>query len=184
MNTPVVLICSLFSLLFGVVIIFWLYRQLVLDIFRQKMFALRDELFDEAAQGGLDFSHPAYGMLRGTMNGLIRFGHRMNMPFAIFLTVQSSRIGGKLQSEPFHKKLSRVSSSLAAPQRDMVKKYHKRMNFLLVEYLVFSSPVFLFSVILPVVFAVEAKRHVDKILSFVRRPLDKIDSVAYSVAEI
>lgn len=49
-----------------------------MDRFRQDIFKLRDQLFDEARDGLINFDHPAYGMLRKTMNGYIRFAHRLS----------------------------------------------------------------------------------------------------------
>ena len=43
----------------------WLYRDYRVDLFRQRMFALRDQLFDIAASGRIAFDDPAYGKLRG-----------------------------------------------------------------------------------------------------------------------
>src|SRR6266852_4021697 len=48
-----------------------------LDSFRQKMFALRDELFDYAADGHIGFNEPAYRLLRQLMNGFIRYAHQL-----------------------------------------------------------------------------------------------------------
>src|SRR5690606_22651328 len=59
------------------VLFFWLYRDYRLDLFRQKLFALRDELFDVAAAGDVGFDSPAYGMLRSTINGTIQYGHQL-----------------------------------------------------------------------------------------------------------
>jgi hypothetical protein len=51
-------------------------------VFRQRLFALRDELFDIAREGAISYDHPAYGLLRTTLNGFIRFGHRVR-PFSM-----------------------------------------------------------------------------------------------------
>jgi hypothetical protein len=56
-----------------------------LDIFRQKMFVVRDELFDYAAAGNIDFNHPAYRLLRKSMNGFLRYGHRLSL-FQLIIT--------------------------------------------------------------------------------------------------
>src|ERR1039457_4111930 len=60
-----------------VVVVFWLWPCVRLDVFRQKMFAVRDELFDYAESGKIGFNHPAYRLLRQSMNGFIRYGHRL-----------------------------------------------------------------------------------------------------------
>jgi hypothetical protein len=69
---------SLISILGLVYLIFWVYRGYKVDSFRQKMFYLRNELFDDAARGEIDFSHPSYQILRTTMNGFIRFAHKLD----------------------------------------------------------------------------------------------------------
>src|SRR6266540_2513914 len=58
---------------------FNLFKRYTVDVFRQKMFELRDALFDEAASGTVAFDHPAYTILRYTMNGFLRFGHRISL---------------------------------------------------------------------------------------------------------
>jgi|SRR5882672_2427141 len=62
----------------------WLYRDYRVDLFRQRMFALRDELFDMAASGRIAFDNPAYGKLRDMLNGYIRFAHRVSLPLLLF----------------------------------------------------------------------------------------------------
>jgi hypothetical protein len=54
-----------------------LWPCLRLDEFRQSLFTVRDELFDFAASGRIPFSHPAYKLLRQSMNGFIRYGHQL-----------------------------------------------------------------------------------------------------------
>src|SRR5438034_929815 len=65
----------------------------LVDEFRQKMFAVRDELFDYAASGEIAFEHPAYRLLRQSMNGFIQFGHRLTL-FRLCLTIWEWRIQG------------------------------------------------------------------------------------------
>jgi hypothetical protein len=52
----------------------WPYRDYRRDLFRTRLFAIRAELFDGAADGKIGFNHPAYGLLRSTLNGFLRFG--------------------------------------------------------------------------------------------------------------
>jgi len=67
-------------LLSSIVFVFVLYslwpRQRV-DLFRQQMFTLRDELFDFALEGNIDLNDPAYIQLRELMNGFIRYAHNL-----------------------------------------------------------------------------------------------------------
>lgn len=56
---------------------FWIpYR---IDYFRQRLFKMRDDLFEYAAAGNIEFTHPAYTDLRLTINALIRYGHRVTI---------------------------------------------------------------------------------------------------------
>jgi len=54
-----------------------LWAGLRLDEFRQSIFVVRDELFDFAASGAISFDHPAYRLLRQSMNGFIRYAHQL-----------------------------------------------------------------------------------------------------------
>lgn len=56
---------------------FFCWREHRIDSFRQRLFGVRDGLFDYAASGAIRFDDPAYVTLRDLSNGLIRFGHRM-----------------------------------------------------------------------------------------------------------
>jgi len=65
--------------------IFYLsFRQFFLDNLRQRLFAIRDELFDFAADGGIAFDHLAYRGLRDNINSLILFGDKLTFSRALF----------------------------------------------------------------------------------------------------
>jgi hypothetical protein len=66
---------GLFALWF---LYFVCWREHRIDTYRQRLFEVRDDLFDFAASGAIKFSDPAYVTLRDLSNGLIRFGHRLN----------------------------------------------------------------------------------------------------------
>lgn len=172
---------SVISLLIIASLVFWLYRQYVLDSFRQRMFALRDEFFDEARSGAISYSSPAYGMLRSTMNGILRFGHRLNIPLTISLIAISSKNG--INTKSFSARLEENTKNLTQEQKGLIYGYHIKMNFLVLEYLIYSSPLLLATVIFPVGFAIQAKKHINKLLSVARRPLDRIDTMALVSAE-
>ena len=62
-----------------------LFPQQRCDLFRQEMFGLRDDLFDYAKAGKISFNHPAYRLLRQSLNGNIRYAHRLTF-FRICVT--------------------------------------------------------------------------------------------------
>src|SRR6266513_245936 len=78
-------LASVVSVLLLAVLYFWLYRDYRMDLFRHRLFRLRDELFDVARDGALSFDHPAYGLLRMTLNGFIRFGGRLGVVTVLWL---------------------------------------------------------------------------------------------------
>lgn len=61
------------------ILLFFGGRDFRNDSLRQKLFALRDELFDYAADGNIDFGDPAYWLLRNFLNGTIRFAHKFSL---------------------------------------------------------------------------------------------------------
>ncbi|MBI1790616.1 MAG: hypothetical protein HYR60_24055 [Acidobacteria bacterium] len=71
--------------LFAILTLF-LWREYRIERFRQRIFQIRDELFDFAAEGNLSFDNPAYGALRASMNSMIRFAHRMSLSYAVGIT--------------------------------------------------------------------------------------------------
>jgi hypothetical protein len=83
-------IMSLMGLIALWVFWYYLWKPQRVDIFRQKLFVLRTELFDLAANGTVSFNHPAYAQLRLLINGLIRFAHRASFPSLAIAMAQSS----------------------------------------------------------------------------------------------
>src|SRR6266576_996022 len=98
------------GLLAVVLLKYWAEARL--DAFRQEIFALRDELFDYAADGRIKFDDPAYRLLRQVMNGFIRYAHQLTFS-RVCMTVIEARIkSDKLSppkwSESWEKALKRV----------------------------------------------------------------------------
>ena len=60
-----------------IVVLLKLWAGFRLDEFRQSVFVVRDELFDFALAGKIAFDHPAYKLLRQSMNGFIRYAHQL-----------------------------------------------------------------------------------------------------------
>src|SRR5689334_20196537 len=58
-------------------LIFRLAREYRIDALRDRLFGIRERLFDYAANEGISFENPAYTRLRMLINSLIRFAHRL-----------------------------------------------------------------------------------------------------------
>lgn len=66
--------CALLAGLLGTVA---MHRRTSEDVFRHRLFRLRDRLFNLAAGGAIPFTHPAYRDLRVTLNGFLRLADSM-----------------------------------------------------------------------------------------------------------
>lgn len=173
---------SLLSILLGFIFIFWLYQDYRVDSFRQKMFHLRDDLFDEARKNNLPFDSDAYGILRSTINGAIRFGHKLSLwqmiTFLLLVKVDSKSI-----EKPFSERLDSSLKGLSQEQAKIIRNYHEALNFLRVEHMLLSSPIVLLTVLIPMTFVLGAKRHVISVIKPFKTPLDKLDSAALAIGQ-
>jgi len=112
------------------------------DALRDRLFALREKLFDYAAQGNVSFDDPAYARLRMLINGLIRFAHRLTFTrFVMGLLFRAWR------DQPCDKKtIAEWHDALAALPPDAnreLKQIHSSAMVLVVRHLVTGSPIML-----------------------------------------
>ena len=154
------ILSSLISLLGLAYLIFWRYRLLVTDWFRQSLFELRDELFDYAAAGHIEFDHPAYGMLRKIINGYVRFAHQATAWHGIiFVSMLSKEDKEFLRSRSFDKEWSKALATLTPEARHEIiclrnKLDNKTFIYFLVscpELFVFVLPILIFGLVVFIV---------------------------------
>lgn len=79
MYNPTTAMFSSVFLAVCVYLCFYCFREYRIDRLRQHLFELRDELFDLAAAGEIEFNHPAYTATRTMLNSVIRFAHRITV---------------------------------------------------------------------------------------------------------
>jgi hypothetical protein len=174
-----VLLVSAVSLYGLWLLAFWLYPDYCVDTFRQRMFMLRDQLFDEAADELLPFTHPAYGMLRSTMNGFIQFGHRLTFTQVLLMSIAVR--AGTVMATPllsFEIRWAQATHDLGTATQQRLVWYRDQMNYLALRHIVFSSPLLLITIILPVTLWIVARSNVAHVLRPLHRPIDNIDTVA------
>ena len=172
--TPLASILSI-ALLF--ILFFWLYCDYQIDAFRQKLFALRDEFFDQAANGHIPFDDPAYTMLRRTMNGLIRFAHQVNLMQLMLLFFVSKY--KKIQPD-FLSRLQNHSASLNADQQRLVNDHLDSMNRLVARQLILSSPItclIIGMLLVPSMVMLNTGKHLD---SAKTSTIERLDALALS----
>lgn len=78
-------LAGLFALALIGVFFYGPWQATATDIARQFVFERRDEIFDLAAAGRLQFDSPEYRTIRESLNQLIRFAHELTFPRFIFL---------------------------------------------------------------------------------------------------
>jgi hypothetical protein len=125
---------------------FWLYRDYRLDALRQHLFALRDELFDLARGGLLSFDSKAYGMLRSSINGNIRFGHRLGfLDVFCFLIFTRRQPAIERQVEQYHHNWQAATAGLDQETLTSVEHIRTRVHLRVLEQIVLTSAVLMFS---------------------------------------
>lgn len=114
----------------GFALLFWLLARLRpalnLDILRQDLFDQRHNLLVYAHSRSIPFDHPAYCMLRSTINGHIRFAERLDFLRMYFLTYylrrdreQFEQSASETYSEELTRKVADLSDEDAAQFRKM-----------------------------------------------------------------
>lgn len=143
-------------------LIFWfkLYPETRIEEFRQRMFELRNRLFDEAARGAIEFSDAPYGVLRTTINGLLRDAERVRLlDFAVIhVAARDLRPAGR-EASPFRAALSSVSGD----RQKLFLRYNEDLTNELIAFMIKRS---LFTLLLA-----HIMKHIDGVASVVRRYL-------------
>lgn len=133
---------TLISLMGAGVLFFWLYRWHRIDIFRQEMFYLRDALFDDAMNGLVPFSHPAYRELRVAMNGYIRFAHTLSVP-QLLLMLRLQSLAAQPERETLSEVLARATQSLDPQTKARLGEYQQKMHKLVEAQILLAPETFI-----------------------------------------
>ena len=174
-------IASLISFLGIWLLLFWLYRDYRVDAFRQRIFALRDELFDWVSASELSFDNPAYGILRSAMNGFIRFGHRMSLgQLAIMFFLTRDVAVGDLKS--FGDYWKKATEKLDSTRRNELENFRKRMHLIVFRHLM-GSPVLMVTVVLPVLAYLIGQFCFTWTTKHLRVQVDEIDTMAVAAGQ-
>ena len=168
---------------------FWFfeYKRLRVDTTRQRLFKIRDDFFQQAVDGKIDFNDPLYGMTRTTLNGAIRFTHKITAWQVIGVMLLAN-----CRDEPEHiseykeswaKAFSDVESETA---KKTVLKVHYQMHIALFHHLIESSSFLrVFAMVMATLFYVFKYKNIDKAVTSprVRSEWSVIDAEANSVGQ-
>lgn len=138
-STMFTVLTSLAALMGLWYLIFWRYRGYCVDSFRQDLFDLRDDLFDSASNGLISFSHPAYGLLRSTTNGFIRFGHRFTIGQFLFMMLLIRKEDLEIVSD-FDEQWQSAIRDLDESTIEALEYYRTRMDRIAIKQLLLGTP--------------------------------------------
>lgn len=123
-----------------VLVLFKPWSESRLDVFRQRVFAVRDELWDYAAAGNIGFDDPAYRLLRQSMNGIIRYAHQLTF-FRVCVTVLRIELAVDSPkgswSEDWQSALEKIRIE---GTRKQLEEFHTAAMQLVASRLIFGSP--------------------------------------------
>lgn len=130
---------------------FWLYKDHVVDAFRQSLFELRDNLFDEAADGLIEFNHPAYCSLRRLMNGYIRFSHQLNLFNTLLWGILVDKKSIKMESDSFENNFQSSLSNLDEKTQERLGYYKKKLRWITAFHILAESPLIILSLLILII---------------------------------
>ena len=112
------------------------YVSYLVDDTRDCLFASRDEMFLYAAENGL-LDVVAYRNLRGLMNSLIRYTHRLTMTRWALLYLGSSLLGAG--APPSFIEWQRSMQKLPADQQARLQAFHQECMVYMVRHIICRS---------------------------------------------
>lgn len=171
-------VSSLLSILGLWVMLFWLYRDYRVDLFRQRMSKIRDELFDLADRGEIAFDHPAYGLWRNTLNGFIRSAHRLTLLQVVLFLCANRRQPLPALETPFEARWRTASKDLEPEVRTELEDSIRRAHILVIKHLVHGSPLLLLSVVVPLLLLFLGRSLLSIAMGRLGNQLSRIDAAA------
>lgn len=117
----------------------YLYRSYRVDLFRFYVFRARDRLFLDADRGVISFDHPAYGMTRQMLNGMIRFGHEISLWRAIVMALTLKKWDRDDARKEFWQRYSDALESLSPAGRKAVMRAMMEANLCAISHVLHTS---------------------------------------------
>jgi len=128
-----------------IILVWWLFfvakQNYCLDLTRQKLFNIRDKLFDAAANREIPFDEPAYGMTRTTLNGMIRFTHQVNIPFLAVIFLTHKYVYKGRRSTDYRQQFDAAMKHLPIKQKQLLLKALADAHLTIINYVMSTSPI-------------------------------------------
>jgi hypothetical protein len=109
------------------------------DVTRQRLFTLRDRLFDKARKGEISFESDAYGIFRMTINGQIRFCE--DLTFVRVLIILGSHFVSINRDaiESYTSRLDKALGKITDSERKIFEDARSEMHFIILIHIIESS---------------------------------------------
>ena len=121
--------------------IFVAWRNYRLELTRQEIFKLRDDLFLYARDGDMSFDDDAYMIMRTILNGTIRFGHKISFIRLVApIVVERCYTEGEV-SKNFDAVFNNALEQVTPEARRKILKTRNALHRVILEHMIFSSVV-------------------------------------------
>ncbi len=123
--------------------IWWLYfieyRTYRIDHTRQRLFAIRDNLFQQAKDGVVPFDSKAYGLTRTTLNGMIRFTHDLSFLRVLLILFTYKWVDKGARVEQYQHELAEAIMELPKEARKAILETRFNMHVAFTLHIMRSS---------------------------------------------
>lgn len=166
-------------------VIYFLWRRLRLDIFRDHLFRLRERWFDLALDpdSTLQFDNPLYRSVEQSLCGMLQFAHRVSFSFVVLV-----RIGERIQNietdvEPIERIAKNVKRIPDEYTRTRAVEIWTGIPVAILKHMMFTSLVFLLLTSIQFVLLLLRRRHTraakESVVKQHEPVLEKIETTAY-----
>ena len=176
-DTILSLVRTVVALMGGVWILLALHRCRI-ERHRQRLFQIRDAVFTFAADGNIAFTHPAYGMVRSTVNGFIRHAHRISLVQMIAFLYLSRRDRLTILTDSFDARWASATRDLDDSVRDHLRNCIRQTNITVGTYLVGPVMPLVLFLLGSAYIATRCVRTVGIVKSRLKRVADELDRTA------
>lgn len=114
------------------------YQDIMINTGRQRLFVIRDEIFDMALNGELDFSDPRYRQIRTSIEMMIRQMHSLTIgQFVVLQFCPKTSLSGSSPME------SAIESFEDDQLKEKLRGYQREVARYVIGTAVLRSPVFI-----------------------------------------
>lgn len=126
------------------ILYFWFYKDYRVEKFRFELYVVRDRLFDAAQKGVISFDHPAYLLMRKTINRIIRFGHRVKLLDVLVFAVIDTLYPYRRENDHLFRKLFNIIDTTEDTEaKYALQKAFIDTAFIICKQMLWTSPTML-----------------------------------------